>query len=421
MTYYEKYSASLLFITLIIVAGGLIFAFRRKISSLIDPLLLNMIWCASCVSILVGYAAKYGINGTWSLFMGTFIVYVPFLYAFLKPPQAPKEQPKISESEDRLTLKLYLVSLVLALYSSWDFILYALRSSPVEWVLYRFVQLGARNPLQFIAKLGAYPFFYFFSFWLIQQQHAKKNLIRLILFFVLFLDLLTAGRSQLINVITAYGLFLYKSPPVAKPQYLRKINIYGALGIFISMVWAVLIASLYNTGMTLEDGLLAMVNRIVAAGDGLEMYLVNQADRYINTGIVEYTKSAFGIFISNIFKIPTKSLGWQLFELESGLDSAISLGPNFILPLQVVMFGGLFLIPYTIFMAYLTAKLRGFSFSGIAGKGLSYGLAYYCFIPSLDMEFGTMTYISLLFVYFVFLFPLAKFRLKLPRIRLRWS
>lgn len=415
MNYYEKYNPTLLFLAFTIFVVGLLVSFSKKNSSIIDPLVLHLISIASIIGLMMGYMYKHGIEENAVVFLLVYIVYVPALYLFLKPkPNTIVSNLNAHRGNSKL-VKLYIISILLVLYSRYDFILYAIDSSPLEWFFYRFKLIENRNPLQYICRIGATSFFYYYSYKLISENVSRKSLIISVLLISLLIDIVAGGRSSMINFILSYGMYLYKFPDANIKSYSRKVNMYGIIAITLSIILAVFVSSMYRSDSSLEDGFGIIINRILAAGDGLEMYLVNHADKYIGTGFFEYVKSSFGIFISPLFNIKTQSFGWRLYELDQGYDSLNSVGPNFILPLQVITLGSYLLLPYVLLIAYLTSRLRDFNLKG--HPALNYSVALNAFYLPTDLEFATLIYVSTLAVYLFAFIPPMYVKLGIPKMR----
>lgn len=410
MYYYEKYNVLVLISTLILLIIFLFFLFRNKISTLIDPLSFHLLWCASVLSLLVGYVYKYQLNLSAILFALTFVIYISVLYFSLRV----EDRVKLRHEEVHFKLvTMYFACLVLFMISRYEFILYALKTnSPLEWVFYRFKQVEGRNPIQYILQLGARPFFLYYTFVIISTGHKLKRLAYAMLVINLFMDIIAGGRSSLIGVIMMFGYFIYLFPNIFSVKRLRKINIFGLLGIFIALTILAIVTSLYNPDYTVKDGYLAMLNRLLAAGDGLDMYLVNNADQYIPSGLWVYIKSVFGIFLKRVSSINPQSIGWQLYELDQGKIVPFSVGPNFILPLQAVIIGPFWLIPYCILIGFIVSVLRNNYFGRFfkIPPVLSFALGTLSFEPVLDMELFILYISGVLALYFLFVYPFLRIR-----------
>ncbi len=411
MAYYEKYDVSVLLTSLFLTMGVLFFSFRKYITSIIDPIVLHFIWFSSCMAIIMGFIYKHGVNANILLFTGSLILYAVFLFYFLKPQSSSVQHIEIGGST-KLIFFLYLISTVLTFYSKIDFIIFASKSTFVEWFLYRFVLLEGRNPTQYIFRLGAFPFFCFFSFVLIINNPKVRFIIIFILVINLFVDVLSGGRSSILNFIFAIGTYFSKFS-LGDRQFVKKLNTYGSIMIIISLFVAISVTSLYKEQATLQDGSLMIFDRVISAGDGLDMYLTNNADKYLDTGLIAYLKSALGLFLGKLFDVDTKSIGWRLYEIDSGMEIDVAAGPNYILPLQVAILGYMYLIPYTLLIAYCVAKMRILLIRGTGGYALCYALAYNCFTLLIDIEYATLIYVSIFFVYFLFIYPVCHIRIRL--------
>ncbi|GAB3506000.1 hypothetical protein GCM10027341_38470 [Spirosoma knui] len=409
MTYYEKYNVVVVLIALIGVLSILFLIFKKNISSLIDPIVFHFIWCASCTALLIGYVYKHGISSSVIIFILSFVLYILFLWFFLKNSSNRKIDIKNYESISKIE-SLYLLALVLTIYSKVDFIIFAYNKTPIEWFLYRFYALEGRDPLQFIFKIGASPFFFYFSFVLLAKKHKWKRWIVLALIINLITDILSGGRSSTLTFIFGIGAFILKCQFESKTLS-RKVNFYGAFMIAFSLVLAIIVSSFYSRDSNLTDGILIIFDRIISAGDGLDIYLTNNAERYLDTGLLAYLKSAFGIFLGQLFGVSTKSVGWRLYEIDSGLDIDVAAGPNYIMPLQIAVLGYWYIVPYTLFCAYIVAKLRSTLIKGKAGNAFSYAMSYNCFTLITDVEYAILVYVSIIFVYIFFMYPLSRFKL----------
>ncbi|MGF7216828.1 hypothetical protein GGR92_002995 [Spirosoma lacussanchae] len=413
MTYYEKYNVYILFASFMSLATVLIWRYYKKIGSLIDPLVLHLISIASILSLLIGYIHTNNFSFDSLFFLLVYIIYVPFLYIFLKN-RKNENFPDLELNKNRLYVS-YFVSLLLVLYSRYDFILYAYDKSFLEWFWFRFKLIEGRNPLQYICRLGGTSFFYYYSFTLIRKKNLTRVFLLAVLLVILIIDILSGGRSSMINLLISYGLYLYKYPANISVKYLRRINLIGILSVLVSILLAVVVTAMYDKESSIEQGLGSIINRILAAGDGLEMYLVNDADRFIDSGIFEYIKSTFGIFVTGFFGIPTKSLGWRLYELDKGYDTLNSVGPNFLLALQVAVIGKYLILPYVVLSAYITAKFRDLNIKG--HEPINYAVSVNCFYISTDIEFATLIYVSTIAIYMIFFLPVKYFTIRLPKIR----
>lgn len=413
MFYYEKYSPVILFGSMAILSIVIILLFRKKISSLIDPLLLHLIWCASSLALLFGYFRKVGPNVDGLLFVAVYVFYLTGLY-FFSSSKAANYEILTKELYHHKNTKLFLLCLGLNIASRYEFFSYALSSSSiVEWFLYRFKQVEGRNVVQYILQLGARPFFLYYTFILLKTKPSWRWYVSIILIFNVLLDVVAGGRSSMISLMLAFGFFVYRFSPFFSKQRVRKLNIYGVLAVLVALTIGSAVTSLYQKDSTFEDGVLSMGNRLLAAGDGLEMYLTNNGSVFIKSGVGEYIKSVFGIFIKRVVDIQTQSVGWQLYELENGIVVPFAVGPNYILPLQAFVLGKLYIVPYCLFIGFIVAFLRGNQLTKalIKNQPLSFVLGLLSFEPALDIELFVLSLLGCLFVFYCFIFPFRKLTL----------
>lgn len=411
MYYYEKYNIYVMSVSFLVLTTLFFTLLRKKISSIIDPLVTNIIWCASNLALLFGYLYADDITLDSFSFVATMFIYVAGLYIFLDSSPRNFKSLEKGLTNHKNTL-MFCVCLVLNIVSRLEFITYALEHPSIaSWFLYKFVQYQGRSFWQYILQIGARPFFIYYLFVLLKTKREWRYRLIIILVFNSFLDIIAGGRSSLLGLLDAYGYFIFYFQSYYTRKSVYKLNWYGVCFLLFSLANSVLVTSFYSSEGTIEDGALRIANRILSAGDGLEMYLVNDASKVIPSGIIEYFKAAFGIFIKLVAPIETQSIGWKLYELDSGRVSPISVGPNFILPLQAIVLGKIFIVPYTIFISFIVSFLRGNSLSKkyIASQPLSFVLGLLTFQVVIDVEFFTLQLCACLFVYFFFIFPFRQF------------
>lgn len=412
MYYYEKYSVYVLGLSILFISAIIFGLFRKKISSLVDPIVFHFLWCSSGLALLFGYSVSKGVSIDSILFISVYVFYLLALYFFLD--EKPLRTEILQRELSNVKIRLFVVSLLLNIISRYDFFLYVFNNpSIIEWFLYRFKQIEGRNVLQYIFQVGARPFFIYYSLTLFFAKPRWRLYIGLCIFINLILDVLAGGRSSVIGLLLTLGYFVYFFNPVIPFSTVRKFNWYGVALLGVALFMGALVTSFYKQDATLTDGSLAILNRLLAAGDGVEMHLANNASMYLKTGVGEYIKSVFGIFIKRVIDIQTQSVGWQLYELEHGVSVPFAVGPNYILPLQAFTLGKLFIIPYSLFMGYLVSFLRGNRLKKrlIKNPSLSFVLGLLSFEPALDMELFIFTLSGCLSVYFLVFYPINKFRI----------
>jgi oligosaccharide repeat unit polymerase len=412
MYYYEKYDALILFLSMAICSTALFFFFKQKISSFIDPLVMHLVWCASGLALLFGYFFSKGIDIDGFSFVLVYLFYLTGLFFFLDT--SPPNEINLKQAlNDNRNVKLFFVSLLLNVISRYEFISYATSNpSVVEWFLYKFKQTESRSFVQYILQIGARPFFMYYTFVLIHAKKSWRFPLIVILLINVLLDIFAGGRSAIIGLILACGFYVYFFRPFFSNKRIKQINKLGFLVISLAIIIGAVVTSFYSRDATVAEGMLGMVNRLLAAGDGLEMYLTNHGSVFVRTGPNEYIKSVFGIFLKRIMPIESQSIGWQLYELEHGLISPIAVGPNYILPLQAFVLGKIFIPVYCLFISFAVAFLRGNKLSKkiIANQELAYVLGTISFEPVLDIELFVLVICSCLFIYTVFIYPVKRIK-----------
>ncbi|OJW78847.1 hypothetical protein [Spirosoma sp. 48-14] len=412
MYYYEKYNAIVLFLSMAFYTISLFFLFKRKIFSLIDPLILHLTWCSSGLALLSGYFFDRGIDFDGFGFVSVYLFYILGLYLFLDTSPKSKSDLSLILNDNR-NKKLFFISLLLNVVSRYEFIIYAINNpSVVEWFLYKFKQIESHSFIQYILQVGARPFFIYYSFVLIHAKKTWRTPLIFILSINVLLDIFSGGRSAIIGLILSVGYYIYFFRPFFSQKRLNQINKISVLVIVLAIVVGAVITSFYKRESTVEEGMLGMINRLLAAGDGLEMYLTNHGSAYVKSGPGEYIKSVFGIFLKRIMPVQSQSVGWQLYELEHGIISPIAVGPNYILPLQAFVLGKFFIPFYCLLISFIVAFLRGNKLSRklIVNQDLAFVLGLLSFEPVLDMELFILVICGCLSIYFIFIYPFKKIR-----------
>ncbi|MCK8492302.1 hypothetical protein M0L20_10615 [Spirosoma sp. RP8] len=395
-----------------VLSISLIYFLRDKISSLIDPLLIHLIWCASGMALLIGYFFTNGLSLDGLSFISVYIIYVIGLFRFLNNTSQSYETLRKSLYDDR-NFKLFVVSLILNIVSRYEFFTYAIsHPAVIEWFLYKFKQTEERSFAQYILQIGARPFFIYYTFILLKTKPKWRVVIVVILLGNVLLDVFAGGRSAIIGLIVAYGYFVHRFRPFFSEYKLKKLNRYSIIFIASALVIGSVVTSFYSKEATIKEGMMSMVNRLLAAGDGLEMYLANNASEHIESGVGEYIKSAFGIFIKRVVDIQTQSVGWKLYELENGVISSIAVGPNYILPLQALVLGKIFIPIYPLLISFIVAFLRGNRYSRklSISQDLSFVLGLISFEPALDVELFVLVLAACLSIYLIFIYPVRKIK-----------
>lgn len=412
MYYYEKYNLTIMVASFLMLNLIFIYLLREKIYTVIDPLIFNIIWSSSGLSLLFGYFSTKEINSDGFTFMLVYTVYIFGLYIFLD--KSPRQLNVLQKGlNDNRNVTIFFICLILNIFSRYEFITYAIENPSIpSWFLYKFTQWEGRSFWQYILQIGARPFFTYYLFVLLKTKREWRFVLVLILLTNSILDIIAGGRSSLLGLLEAYGYFICYFYPFYSRKNIRNLNWYGIAFLAFSIVNSIVVTSFYSSEGTIDESAMQIANRILSAGDGLEMYLSNNASLYVKSGFVEYFKATFGIFLKQILPIETQSVGWKLYELNVGAITPISVGPNFILPLQVIILGKEFFLPYTLLISFVVSFLRGNKISKkyIRSQPLSFVLGLLTFQLIIDIEFFILQLSAILFIYFVFIYPVRKIK-----------
>lgn len=395
----------------------LYFLFKNKIYSILDPLFYHIIWIASIFSFLVAFILKHGVDPIWLFFLITMIFYVLFLFYFTMniDTRIKKNQSRqllISMNNSKFIF-FYLLSLLLLIYSQKRMWNYFLTHELSEWVFYRFLELQGRDPLERILSIGARIINRFTTFYIIFILKKYRGILTLILLILTVFDILAGGRSALISLSFNFGSFMYFYINDFH-LYIKKLRRISIVIIFISVFTSIIVSSMYGKDATILDGVYIIINRIIASADGLEYYLLSNGYE-IDSGLIPYFLSIFGIYFKHIIDINHKNIGHQLSELMVGGELDFAQGSNYTLPLQVMVIGVNFATIYIFLVAFLTAKMRN-----LVPKSRSFSehiIKYYfvsnSFLIATDPEYGFLVMLSFFLVYFTFFYPFTKFKFNL--------
>jgi hypothetical protein len=159
----------------------------------------------------------------------------------------------------------------------------------------------------------------------------------------------------------------------------------------------------------------AFFNRIFANADGIDYFVKLDGDKLVDTwGFIKYN---FGVFLNRIGDNDEKnqSLGWKLMELAVGGKLNFSLGPNFMIHLQSLMFLSPLLAPvYITLTAFFLLKLRYMKSNNLSIKDI---WIYSISKTSLNFFVDSETFIYQTLIYSVFFFIFYCFSLCLNRKR----
>lgn len=291
-------------------------------------------------------------------------------------------------------------------------IAYFVNHPTTEWPLYRFVELQGRDAIARILSLGIEPLFYYFTFYFLLIKKEHKKICLGILTLVTALSVLSGGRSSILNLLFILGNFVYFYKHYFDGYFMSKLNRISLFLLIPSLLTAALITSFYNKDHTFMDGLLIIINRIFASADVMEYYLLYNGYDRIESGIMPFFMSIFGIYVKRLFGIEYKNIGHQLSELVVG-ELSFAQGPNYTLPLQVMVFGYPLMPLYIFVAAFLTAKMRNLipTTNRVSEHIIKYFFVSNCFFIATDPEYGLLKIISFLIIFpFFYFLTQIKFR-----------
>ncbi|MCF5879477.1 hypothetical protein K3H40_10360 [Aeromonas veronii] len=400
----NNYPTFPLFLVIFIIFISLFFLFRRKISSLIDPLCYHILWSSTLLGFLFVFSivkSSYLISFYFfcTLLFHFFIVY------FLLPNvnrggKESRYNPLIISlvSKPGRVFNLWFFLLLLIFISKWSAIDYFIESpSFSDWFLYRYMDLSGRDPIERILGTACPVFFSFYSFVLIFLLKKNRCFVWFFYIVILCINILAGGRSSLIHFALSLGLFVYYFSDSFSASFKKKINLIGGGLAVFSIVLAISVSSFLVSGV---DPYYIILNRIVANADGLEYYIKYDAFEKIPSGFMTYIYSTFGIFLTPLIG-PIKNYGWQLSELATGMQYDFAQGANFTLPLQVMALPTIVGGVYTFFISILLVLCRCSRFVSFKFAPFSYYLSASCFTIITDVEYWVFVIASGVIVYFL--------------------
>lgn len=417
----NNYDKTLILFCYIISSVLILFLFRKKISSIIDPLVNHCVWISAHFTFLIAYIAKYGIS-YWALFfLFILLVYVACFNYLLVPLSNDKFESKYNSlihvlfEKKRTLCFLYWLIVLLTFYSQIDFFMYAVDSSSVaSWFLYKFVDLQGRDPLLRILGTGITPFFYLFSFIniFIYKERAKTAIFIIALFCLI--QIFAGGRSSMLHLLFSIGTFILYFRPAFPEKTIARINRVGLVAIIVSLVVASAVSSFYSEDYSMLDGFQIIINRLVAAADGLEYYMKYNGEEKLPTGIWQYFLSVFAVYVKGLLHIDYKNVGTQLTELVQG-DVEFAQGANYTIFLQVIVLGYYFSLFYVPLLTALSAKFRNNRTTSIRKLSLSYFFVSNAFTCITDLEYFVLVIISGVICYSLFIWPFFTFSLNFKK------
>lgn len=379
--------------------------FKNNITSIIDPFVGHILWISANLSFLFIFLIKYGINEIWILFIITFLEYIFFLYIFIN--KLIKKKPKmqtpiflINKMEDYKIVFIYIFLMILYIYSKEDLFIYLINHSPIEWPLYRFIELQGRDPIKRILYVGFSPILIFISFYFLIIRKKYKVLVLLWLIFFAALNLVSGARSIILGLVYSFGAFVYFYRDYFSKKYINYLNIIGFIIIISSLLFASIVSLFYFPEKSLLEGFFIVFNRVFASADGLEYYLLYNGYEKIDSGLMPFAMSIFGIYIKRIFGIEYKNIGHQLSELAVG-ELNFAQGSNYTLPLQVMVIGYYWLPVYVFTLSFLTAKMRNLkpSSNKISVNIFKFFFVSNSFLLIADPEYGLLKILSFVIIF----------------------
>jgi hypothetical protein len=411
ITIYNQLVLLVTFITCMLV---LLWVFRNNFISIIDPLTLHFIWISSHISFLVAYIYLHGLSILPLFFILILALYAIVYKAFLRKNKTGIISSPVEDFQQKtgITKRIFIVLLLFNLCSKYNMFIYMIQNpNIVSWFLYRFIDMQGRNPILRILSTATQTFLLYYAFVLFAILKKWKTFVAISYLIILLLEVLTGSRSVLLNIIFNVGLCFFYFKNCFEPGTIKK---FGRMAVGLSglaMVAFVGVSAFYSSESTFIDGIGLTVNRFFAAGDGLEYYMNYNGLINIKSGLGEYIYSVFGIYIKRFTGTEYKNVGLQLSELVLG-NLEFTQGPNYTLPLQVMVLGFKYFIIYVPCIAYFAARLRSIKFSTINYFPLSFYLSATSFLVVVDIEFWFLNLISGVLFFFLVLYPLSRLTLK---------
>ena len=408
--YVIGYAIFFIFLTILFVL------FFKKISSIIDPLILQLIWLSSIFSFLVLYLIKNGVNSLIILFIGSFIFFI-FIIKKLYTPIKKRDYIFNIELFNRYNKRLffmYLLSIIILIYTQRFFLMFALHHQIIFWFLYRFKALQGGHSMSKLLETGFIPIFLYLSFLFLIILKSKRIIVSFFLLEYIFISIMSGGRGAFLDFIFSIGTFIYFYYPYFDKTFIRKINYLGIFFIPISIFLAMFISGMFNKNhQSFKQGVVIIFNRIMASGDGAYYYLKYSGLTHIKSGFMPYILSIFGIYLKHFFDFKYKNIGWQLSQLATGQNLKFAEGSNYFILLQIMVIG-YYLAPfYILFLAYLTSKFRNSvpKKNSITSHIIGFFFVYNAFTFPLDFELAIFNLICFFIVFIFIFYPILKFRL----------
>ncbi len=390
--------------------------FSKKISSLIDPLVMQLIWFSSILAFLVLYSIQEGLSLLLVLFIGSFIFFI-FMVKKLYMPIKTRNYIlnfDLFNKRKKILFFTYLLSVIILMYAQKNFFTFAFHHQIRYWFLYRFKSLHKGNQLSKLLDTGIIPIFYYFSFLFLFILRDRRIIILFFLLIYMFIRIFSGGRGALLDLLFSIGTFIYFYYPYFNKTFIKKINYFSAFFIPVSILLAIIVSKMFDAKhQSLKQGAIMIFNRIMASADGVYYYSKYNGLTHIKSGFMPYILSIFGIYLKHIFYFKNQDVGVQLLQLVYGRHINLGMGPNYIITLQIMVFGYYFTPFYIIFLAYFSSKLRNFipNKNSIATQIIGFFLVSEAFVLPLDLELAIFRLVCF-FIIFIFIFyPILKLRL----------
>lgn len=359
----NEYNIPLMFF----VFGGvnllLLLLFRRKISSLVDPLVLHLVWISSLLAFLSGYSDKHGVTVLVWMFALISIAHILMLNLLLSDVShrigQTRKIGRVYLQHARLYTILYYLFLLVVIYSKRSFFLFAFSNPSIKgWFMYKYIEIQAsRDPVLRILEFGGEGFFAYFTFIMLLILKRHRMFVGSMMLMYTLIQVISGGRGAVIGIAFSLGFFVYFHIGCINISLHRMIKRFSLIFLMVGVFFAVFVSSFFASEFSLEDGMKIMLNRFIASADGLEYYMNYDGMTQIKSGLIEYCYSFAGIVIKKITGTEYKNIGWQLTELVEG-PTDFAKGANYMVHLQVMVLGYYLMPLYVIFITVIAARLR---------------------------------------------------------------
>ena len=412
----NNYNIVALFSIIIVFTFLIIVYLRNKISSVLDPLMYEIVWLSSNISFLIVFSFTKGVNPFAVIFLFSFLLYIVLLNKLLISNKTRYYKRVLIHINTKKTFLVYIISVILLIYAKQDVFIYMKENDFLHWFLYRFVDLQGRNPILRIINMGVTPIFLYLSFFYIFLLKKYRIFIFSILLSYTAILVLAGGRSSLLSVLLSFGVFLVIHRNIYGKSTVKKINLYSSFFVFLALLFIIGVSTMYHPDYSYTDGIKIFLNRIVANADGLEYYMLYDGYSHIKSGFFPYILSFLGIYLKGPLGIDYKNIGQQLSELVVGHPLSFAQGANYTLPLQVVVFGYYLYPVYVLASSLIVVKMRNMTESTSLSKNIlifflistSFGVVH-------DLEYFTLKVISFFIVYILFFYPILNINFNIFR------